>query len=352
MSTQSVGFTSPALPPSAEREQWLEGRREYIGGSDCSALFNEGYGCTRRLVYDKRGIKPDFPRTKDQLEILQRGTELEELVVFKFQKETGLKVRCVNSPQFSKSSPHAGVNLDRMITTPDPEVLAKLFGTEMAAKMTGPGVLECKTANEFVFAKIEKNGAPKDYVLQMQHSLAVKNWHWGIFAVLGYGPALWRLMLFPMFRDEALVETILNRVEEVWGVIENGPYPDALPQPDKRCKSCQFRKTCLGSSFMAPAEDGGDYVEDESLGEIVGHFLAAKREADEFGKIKDTIAGQLKKLLGDRQHVLVSALNSRIRFVPTEQERIDTDALRAKYPAIAKECSKKVPVRALYVEEV
>jgi predicted phage-related endonuclease len=209
MSTQSLGVSAAVPPPSAEREQWLEERRGYIGGSDCAALFNEGYGCTRRLVYDKRGTKPDFPRTLDQMETLQRGTELEELVVYKFQRETGLKVRC-SGTVLSKTAPHAGVNIDRMITTPSPEVLVKLFGADMAARMIGPGVLECKTANEFVFDKVSKKGAPLDYVLQMQHSLAVRNWEWGIFAVLGFGPTMWRLKLFPMFRDEKLIQAILT----------------------------------------------------------------------------------------------------------------------------------------------
>ena len=339
------------LPEGTDRAEWLERRRRFIGGSDSAAMFNEGYGCTRRLVYDKRGTPIDFPRTQQEIETMQRGTELEELVAFKFQTETGLKIR-KSATRVSKEEPRAGVNIDRQIVGVSEKKLGELFPKSYESGVVlGPtGVLECKTANENVFKQIQIKGVPSHYVLQMQHSLAVTGYKWGIFAVLGYGPTLWRLLWFPMLRDEKLCQAIIARVPEVWKMVEFGPFPDALPQPDKRCSKCEWRRTCLGSAFTAAPEDDGVYAEDDSLSEIVADYLSAKAAAAETDEVLEIVKGQLKTRLGDRQHVAIPSLNARIRFKEVIQQRVDTNGLKAKYPEIASECVKPVKSRALYVD--
>jgi predicted phage-related endonuclease len=290
-----------------EREQWLAARKQFIGGSDSAAMFNEGYGCCRRLVYDKRGTPIDYPRTPAEIETLQRGTDLEEMVAFKFQQESGLKIRRMGT-RISKVEPRAGVNVDRQIVGITGERYRDLFPDANVEFWTPTGVLECKTANEFVFKQILKDGVPPHYVMQMQHSLAVTGYKWGVFAVLGYGPMLWRVIWFPMLRDDNLCDAILNRVPDVWTMVEGGELPPALPQPDKRCPKCEWRRTCLGAQLAlnVPDEDK-DVPTDDSLAELATDYMVARKTSDEAAELVDTIATQIKERIGDRPGVLVPA---------------------------------------------
>lgn len=297
------------IEPLSDKDQWLAARKKFIGGSDSAAMFNEGYGCCRRLVYDKRGTPIDYPRTPAEIETMQRGTDLEEMVAFKFQQETGLKIRRTGT-RISNVEPRAGVNMDRQIIGVSEMQLSEYFPGEFKnGTVLGPtGVLECKTANEFVFKQILRDGVPPHYVMQMQHSLAVTGYKWGVFAVLGYGPMLWRVIWFPMLRDDNLCDAILNRVPDVWTMIEGGALPPALPQPDKRCPKCEWRRTCLGSQLAlnVPDEDK-DVPTDDSLAELAADYLAARRASDEAGEIVETIVGQIKEKIGDAPGALVPA---------------------------------------------
>ena len=71
------------------REEWLEARRKGIGGSDASAFLGQNQWSSPLSVYmDKRGMTPE----KDPTEALIQGTDCEEVVAKRFERETGMKV--------------------------------------------------------------------------------------------------------------------------------------------------------------------------------------------------------------------------------------------------------------------
>jgi predicted phage-related endonuclease len=332
------------IEPLTEREQWLEGRKQYIGGSECAAMFNEGFGCCRRLVYEKRGTPIDYPRTPTEIQTLQRGNDLEEITAYKFAQESGLKIQ-KHATRISKDEPRAGVNIDRRIIGITGERFRELFPKADVDFWTPTGVLECKTANEFVFRQIERDGVPPHYVLQMQHSLAVTGYKWGVFAVLGYGPALWRIIWFPMLRDEKLCESILNRVPAVWAIIEaaDGELPPILRQPDKRCPKCEYRRTCLGTLLVpnVPDEDK-DIPQDDSLAELAIDYLAARRASEEAGELVDTIADQIKEKIGEAIGALVPAAGVGFSYKAGKAPmRLDGDALKGVLGSVEKDLPKE-----------
>jgi predicted phage-related endonuclease len=83
-----------------------------FGGSDAAAIFNEGWGCARRLFYDKTDTPPDFQRTEREESILRRGTLMEELVAEEYSFITGRKIRRMPT-RVSKKYPWMRVNIDR-----------------------------------------------------------------------------------------------------------------------------------------------------------------------------------------------------------------------------------------------
>ena len=72
------------------REEWLEHRRNTIGGSDAAALLGLNRWSSPLSVYmDKKGITPDKP---DNL-AMRLGREFEDVVAKLFEEQTGKRGR-------------------------------------------------------------------------------------------------------------------------------------------------------------------------------------------------------------------------------------------------------------------
>jgi predicted phage-related endonuclease len=365
---------APEVEPVAE-ESWEEKRRRYLGGSDSASMFADPrlpsfgqdgikYGCARRLIFQKRGVPPDFQHTTQELEMFERGHELEPIVAAKFRRENGLNLKVIRSAphRMSKTHAHAGVNLDYQIVGVSEEQILNLFGRRDAA--SGPGYLECKTANEYVFDDVaDAKGAIVDYVFQVQHGLAVKGWDWGIFAVLGFGAQLWRLSWFPVLADKRLGDRILERTEEIWAMVEDrAEIPPPLPQPDplSRCQNCQFRKSCLGSAFVPALPKDGDYIMREDLTETAREYrqqaviaTTAEKRKKELAKVlmKDIVAGgrflvsPVELEAGDKP---VQLAGGRIVFM---KDLLDEKALRNEQPEIASKYTRSIPIDYIRIWE-
>ncbi len=317
-----------APAPPDQRADWKALRKKFVGGSDSASMFNEGYGCKRRLWYDKTNVPPDYARSAQDQEVLERGTQLEDFVVFRFQQQTGLKVR-VHKTSFHPRVAHMGVNLDRQIVGVTPDELARLFGEEY--RDLGPtGALEAKTANEWAYKKIvEAKTLPPDYVLQMQHALAVKGYRWGVFAVLEVGSRL-RDCWFPVMRNEALIEQIEGRVEQMWNEhIEPNIAPEPLETPDKRCKSCLWRRTCMGGRVLSFEEAGDKEIPvDDTLMELASDYAQARAIYEQDEETLETITNLIKQHIGDNVGALVPSAGVGFRWKFNRPgKRLDSKAL-------------------------
>lgn len=298
MSTQVIPADGimPPLPEIEENEQWKEKRRLHIGGSDEGSVFSVGYGCARKLAYDKLGVPRDFPMTEQQERILRRGHKMEALVADEYSEITGRKIRRAGMV-VSKEYPWMAVNVDRIILNDE----------------RGPGVLECKTANPWVFDKFEEEGLSEEYALQLQHGMIVKGYKWGAFAVMN--ASTWEMLIFERELNQELAPVIIQRGQEFWANIETGTLPDQLPKAnDKRCAGCPWRKTCRGQAQIIPDKDDGAYIPDESLSELGEDYiqLANRLERDK-GALEDC-KQQLQQACGDREHITIPSLSKRIRF--------------------------------------
>ena len=75
------------------REEWLDARRNGIGGSDASAILGlNPYSSPLKVYLDKIG-KGEEQETN---EAMRQGTDLEPYVAERFTKETGKKVKRCN----------------------------------------------------------------------------------------------------------------------------------------------------------------------------------------------------------------------------------------------------------------
>jgi putative phage-type endonuclease len=129
-----------------ERADWLEVRKQGIGGSDAAAAVGlSPYKSQLELWLEKTGRDADLPKpdAQDTREPVYWGTLLEPIVAAAYTQQTGRKVRKVNAvlqhPQYSFML----ANLDREIVGA-PEVQ----------------ILECTTAGEFG-SRLWQEGVPE-----------------------------------------------------------------------------------------------------------------------------------------------------------------------------------------------
>lgn len=293
---------------------WHQERATGIGGSESAALFNEGYGCNRQLIMEKRGMPADYKHTRATELLFDRGNRMETIVAAAFVEETSLKVR--NQPsRRSKTHAHARVNMDRQIVAVDPKHLYKITrdkdGFSPLAEILdnpGPGALECKTMNPFDYRRLLKEGLNKHphYILQVQHTLAVTGYRWGMFAVLD--TTSFELVWFAMLRNEDLIAEILARTDSAWDLVmdTSRDLPARLPDKDPRCTKCLWRRTCRGDAYLeanAGADFATDYVDtqDAELIELANDYVVAAEQEDQASEVTTAIKAKIKQRMTEAQ---------------------------------------------------
>lgn len=317
-----MAATQNVVTPQQLSDDWLEKRRLFIGGSDSPSLFPEDskYGCDVRLFFDKSGRTPDYPRTMKEDQILRRGQIWESVVALYFQESTGLKIRRIGS-RVSKDYPFMGVNMDRQIIAVTTEELKQLWPESKEIQemegQCGPGYLECKTANEWMFKAMMTEGVHNDYILQVNHGLAVTDYRWGVFAVLE--PSSGDFATFPYVFKPNLAAEQIRRAQQFWEMLQSGTMPE-VKVSDKRCKSCIYRRSCPRSAALM-AEAGAEFSEtdyqvddSEELVELLFDYRAAAEIAEQKAETVDAIKARIKEVVGNREKIEVPSAGARISF--------------------------------------
>lgn len=233
-----------------ERAEFLEARSYGIGGSDAASLLQPylsevKYGCRRRLWFQKSRIAPDYPQ--DDSFPMRLGRLLEPFFADLHTEHTGA---ILTTPKLLKHPVHPEllVNIDRTVKIPSREDL---------------GTGEIKSLGPDMYWKTKRDGIIVDYELQVEHSMLVSGLKWGRFIVgnRAYGgyPLYWDIEA-----NKDIQEAILAEGPAFWKTLGNEALaPDRLEPDDKRCGTCQWRKTCQGNALIH-VEKGQDlpYAED------------------------------------------------------------------------------------------
>ena len=266
------------------REDWLAKRRQGIGGSDAASIFNIGYGCRRRLVYDKRGVEPDYP--KDESLIMKLGNLLEPFFAEEYARKTG---RIVNKPGSTSHPlfPMFRVNVDAEIIAQD---------------KSGPGVLEQKAQGQAAFSKTKREGVVEDYICQVNWGCMVRDLQWGAFQIgcRDSGESI----AWDVDRDESLIDAMVEEGEKLWAIIQDtaAPLPDRLPIDDKRCSDCQWRQTCQGDALVHLSGEK-DCAPGEDIRGLLALYDERKPLVDEADALLEEVKEQLKDALFHRPAV-------------------------------------------------
>lgn len=183
------------------REQWLNQRKNTIGGSDAAGIVGLSKWASPFSVWaEKTGRTSD----KEDTEAMCQGRDLEEYVAHRWMKDTGKKVRRVLSILYNPQYPFAHADIDRFVT----------------GENAG---LECKTTMTLDIKQFAGNEFPVQYYAQCVHYMAVTGAEKWYLAVLVYGRGFFK---FTLERNQDEIEALMASEENFWNMVKNDTPPN------------------------------------------------------------------------------------------------------------------------------
>ena len=298
------------------REEWLAWRNQGLGGSDAAVACGlSRWKSPMELWLEKTGqMEP-----AEVGEPAYWGTVLEPLIREEFTKRAGLAVQ--EEKAILKHSKYGFMlaNVDGFVEDP----------------VNGKGIFEAKTANAFA-VKDWEDSLPDEYMLQVQHYLAVTELEFAYVAVL-FGGNTFQWRFIP--RDESLIKLLIKLEAKFWHLVEtNTPPPIDGSKASKDLLSRLYPEGKKNSTVELP----------EEAMTLIDEFEQAKADEYEALSIKDTAANKLKKLIGDNE---IGVIQDRtVAWKTVKSERLNSKMLKAEHPDIYKEYSESSVSRRFSVK--
>jgi putative phage-type endonuclease len=248
---------------TANHEEWLKLRSQYIGGSDAAAVVGMNpFASPYSLWAEKTGKVPGFAGNL----ATEVGSYLEEFVAQKFAQETGKKVRKCNQSFLNSEYPFAIANIDREIVGED-------------------AGLEIKTTDSLNLKKFKGGEYPANYYCQMVHYLAVtgkKRWYLAV--LIGNKEFKW----FVLDRDEYEIAALMGAEAAFWELVKM----DMPPAVDGTGATTEALKTIYSES-------------DDSVCDLTAYsahlqqYIALKKQIKELEFIAEEAANKIREFMGE-----------------------------------------------------
>lgn len=281
-------------------KEWHEKRRCGVGGSDAAAACNiSRWKSSYELWLEKTGqLEP-----KELGEAALWGKLLEPIILEQFSQRTGLKVEKVNEILQHRSYHFMLANLDGIVIDP----------------INGKGVFEAKTTSSFSAKEWDNNEIPDEYVLQVQHYLAVTGLQFAVIAVLIGGNKLeWRFLK----RDDELITLLIKLEEKFWHSVET-----MTPPP--------ITALSLTSDILKRLYPHGKpeqkKLPEEALN-LITQYESAQADKYEAMQQENTAANQLKAMLGEHEVGIIG--DRTVLWKNVSSERLNIKELKAALPDV------------------
>lgn len=281
-------------------EEWLQARKQGIGGSDAGAIMGvHPYKGMFGVWADKKG----YGEAVEDNEAMRQGRDLEDYVARRFSEKTGLTVRREYGMMRSRNHPFMQANIDRRIK----------------GERAG---LECKTSRDIYMKRYRNGEFPMEYYCQCLHYMAVTGWDAWYLAVLVYGTDL---LIFKICREEAQddINQLIEAEEAFWTrYMEDGrtPPPDDLPATGRVLDGMWMGET--GGSMDATI------TQDATIDELIA--LRAEKRA-----LEKRITGVENRLKAEMEEATeLRGTGGLVTWKPQTQRRISEKRLKELYPAV------------------
>ena len=280
-------------------EDWLAYRRKGIGGSDVSIICGiNKYRSPIALFQDKLGqIEPS-----EAGESAYWGHKLESIVREEFTLRTGFEVRLEQFILQHEKYPFMFANLDGIVIHPE----------------YGKCIFEAKTSSVYRLSDWD-NCIPEEYMLQIQHYMAVTGYTYAFVAVLIGGN---EFRFYCIKRDEDLIEMLIRLEADFWNHVENN-IPPVLDGSDA-CSEYINVKYATGTATQI--ELPHDAVS------LLKQYDSSVEEEESATTRKNEAINMLKDLLGNNE---IGVLDDRIiSWKNVSTERLNSKALKQALPEV------------------
>lgn len=249
---------------TANHDEWLKLRSQYIGGSDAAAVVGlNAYSSPYALWAEKTGRVPGF----DGNLATEVGTFLEEFVAQKFAQETGKKVRKCNQSFLNSQYPWAIANIDREIVGED-------------------AGLEIKTTDSLNMKKFKGGEYPANYYCQMVHYLAVTGkQRWYLAVLIGNR----EFKRFTIERDEDEIAALMTAEADFWEHVKK----DIPPAVDGTAATTKALNTIYAES------DDSVRCDLTAFSTSLRQYMALKAQIKELESLADEAANRIKEFMGE-----------------------------------------------------
>lgn len=310
-----------------DEQEWLKTRTKGIGGSDIGAICGVSNYSSPRLVYlQKTGQYEDPISQNDEAkERMRWGHLLEPIVADEYAHQTGRRVISSPATLVHKDYPWALANVDRFILDEEGNPY---------------GILECKTAGEFMNSDWEEGDIPTQYIYQLNWYLFVCDLKFGAFACLVGGN---KFHYFEIYRNDELIEDMFNKAYKFWNF-----NVKKLIEPE--LTGIDADKEYVDTENQEVQKNSETVLEDETADELAETVKKCKEEIKRLEKIEKEAANKLKDKLKNTE--IGYTKNYIIKWSPRTQKRVDSDKLKTKFPEVYQQCQKEVSFRAFSVKGV
>lgn len=278
-----VPESTQVVPRPEKKEDWLEGRKPFIGASEAPVVLNKStFKSYYSLWAEKSGIveTPDF-----DTERMAWGRRLERPIAQGLAEDFDFEII---EPDFvlQDKSLRAAATLDFFIKNPSGAVIEQL------PNATGVGVLEIKNVDSLI-AQQKWEGEPDiSYLIQLQHQMMLFGASWGAIGALIGGN---KGVLFCYEVHEPTVETIRQEIQKFWDLVDFG----VAPEMDGSYSTAETVK------LQNPSDDGTvEEVTDPELDELCRQYKDFAAQEKSAKEQKTKVQNQLKEYLGARRKVV------------------------------------------------
>jgi len=295
---------------------WLEYRKQGIGGSDASVVCGiNRYKSPVELWMEKTNQL----QAQETGEAAYWGTQLEPFVRAEFSKRTGIFVAEVHELLQSEEYPFMLANLDGICEVPD----------------VGTCIFEAKTASAYKAGEWEDT-IPDEYMLQVQHYMAVTGYAGTYIAVLiGGNTFKWKFVE----RDEELISMLIELETAFWNHVQ-----DCTPPPlDGSNASAKF----LAERFHDSIPKSHITLPD-SAADLLAQYDEACEQLEIITEQKQQAENLLKEMMGENE--IGTAGDRIVTWKSVSQERLDSKTLKVEHPALYKKYANKSSYRRFTIK--
>lgn len=295
-------------------EEFREGRRVGLGGSDAGAILKlSKYKSPFMVACEKMSLVRRAGDTDATRRGKRREPWLRNVLADWFQEETGVKLEIFKSPAMyrSKRNPFMVMNLDGFVKHPE----------------LGLGVLEIKTANEYMMKEWVEDSIPDSYFAQGQHYDEGMGLPFTLFFAEVGDTFLYRIAP----RNEAFVDKMLHEESAFWKTYIE---PKILPEPMGLDAEDDYLMQLYGGSVSE------NIIQLADMEPMAQRYLFINDQLKGLEAEKKEIQNILKARIGEAKGASLGAYKATwSRF---KMERFDTEAFKVAEPSLWQQYRKEV----------